>query len=148
MQVEADRDRGQSGRQSLQARMAQMESGVNDLTIQLATLMARLAGVESDLVALKTGVAIVETRLTGIENRQRHAESRRERIESRFSDFDFGVDRVQSDVVTLKDRVRCVELDLRELSGTLSRGARPGGDSDTLDPLSHAVSRAVGFKSS
>ena len=148
MQVEADRDRGQSARQSLQTRMAQMESGMTDLRIQLATLIARLTGVESELAALKTGVCVVETRLTGIENRQRHAESRRERIESRCSDVDFGVDRVQSDMVTLKDRVRCVELDLRELSGTSARGARAGGDSDTLGPLSHAVSRAVGFKSS
>ncbi len=148
MQIEADRDRGQTGRQSQQARMAHMESGVNDLRVQLATLMARLTGVESDLAALKTGVSIAETRLTGIENRLRHAESRRERIESRFSDFDFGVDRVQSDMVSLKDRVRCVELDLRELSATWSRAARPGGEPDTLGPLSHAVSRAVGFKSS
>ena len=148
MQVEADRNRRQFGPRSLQTRMAQMESGVTEVRIQLATLMSRLAGVESDITALKMGVSIVETRLTGLENRQRHADERRERIETRFSDFDFGVDRVQSDVATLKDRVRCVELDLRELSGSRYRGSRAGGDSETLSPLSHAVSRAVGFKSS
>lgn len=146
MHVEDDRGFAQSGL-DIPSRMSEMESGVTEVRIQLATLMARLTGVESDLAALKTGMCIAETRLAGIENRQRHAESRRERNESWISDIDYGVGRVQSDMATLKDHMRCVELDLRELSGSRYRGPRSGGQSDTLGPLSHAVSRQVGFKS-
>ena len=146
MHVEDDRGFAQSER-DIPSRMTGLESGVTEVRIQLATLMARLTGFESDLAALKTGMCIAETRLAGVENRQRQAESRRERNESRLTDIDYGVDRVQTDMTTLKDRMRCVELDLRELSGSLYHGPRPGGQSDTLAPLSHAVSRQVGFKS-
>lgn len=147
MHVEDERGEAQSGLTHSADRVAEMESGFTEVRIQLAALMARLTGVESDLAALKTGLCIAETRLAGIENRQRHAESRRERNESRFSDIDYGVDRMQSDMATLKDRMRCVELDLRELSGSLYRTPRQGAQSDTLGPMSHAVSRQVGFKS-
>ncbi len=147
MHVEDDRGYAQSAL-DMPSRMSTMESGVTEVRIQLATLMTRLGGIESDLAALKTGLCVAETRLAGIENRQRHAETRRERNESWISDIDYGVGRVQTDMATLKDHMRSVELDLRELSGNLFRGPRTGGQSDTLGPLSRAVSRAVGLKSS
>lgn len=146
MQVEDDRDPERSAVPDGRARIVERGSGATDVGVQLATLVARLTGFESELDALKTGMSIIESRLTGIENRQRHAESRRERIEARFSDFGFGVDRVHSDMVTLKDRVRRVELDLRELSGSLWTGSSHGAD--TPGPLSYSVSHPVGLKSS
>lgn len=147
MHIEDDRGNAQSGPADIPSRLSQAESGVSDVRRQLAVLLSRLTGVESDLAALKTGLCVAETRLGGIENRQRHAESRRERNESRFSAIDYGVDRVQTDMATLKDRVRCVELDLRELSGALCRGSRQGAESDTLGPMSRAASRQAGFNS-
>lgn len=146
MHIEDDRSQTLADTDVL-SRVTGMESGLKELMIQLATVMARLTGVDADLGALKTGLCIAETRLAGVENRQRHSESRRERHESRFTDIDYGVDRVQSDMATIKDRVRCVELDLRELTGTLHRGPMQGGQG-ALGPLNQAVSCPVGFKES
>lgn len=145
MQVEVDRDQDQSSLPDGQETMVERDAEPAGIGVQLALLAGRLKAVESELAALKTGMSIIESRLTGIENRLRHAESRRERIEARVSDFSFGVDRVHADMATLKDRVRCVELDLREMSGTLLRSSRRNG---SLGPLSRAVNRPAGFKSS
>lgn len=144
MQFEDDRDQGQPAVPDCRATMEERGRDADDIGVQLALLAARLTGIETELAALKTGMSIIESRLTGIENRQRHAESRRERIEARVADFSFGVDRVHCDMATLKDRVRCVELDVREMSGDLLRGVRRNG---TLGPVGHAVSRAVGLNS-
>lgn len=146
MQVEGDRDRDQSSLPDGREARVQRDSEAVDVRVQFELLVARLSGVESELAALKTGMSIVESRLTGIENRQRHAEGRFERFDARYSDFSFGLDRVHSDMATLKDRVRSVELDLREMSGTLLRGS--GRACGAPGPLSHTVSRAPGFKSS
>jgi len=146
MQVEDDRDQNRSVLPDGHVATLESDSDTASGTVQMALLVARLTAVESELAALRTGMSIVESRLTGIENRQRHAESRRERIAARFSDFSFGVDRVHCDMATLKDHVRCLELDLREMSGTLFRG--PGRDGDALGPQRYTVSRAAGFKSS
>lgn len=147
MQIEDDRNSTASALAQIQV-PGEADSGSVDVRIQLATLLARLSGLESDLTAIKTGMAIIESRLTGIENRQRHTEERRERIETRFSDFDFGVDRVNADMATLKDRVRCVELDLRELSGNFYRRSKPASAGDAQSPLGRVLSSPVSFKSS
>lgn len=146
MQVEDDRDGGESGLADIQTPTAQRKSAGGGGRLRLATLAARLTGLESDFGALKATISIIETRLTGIENLQRHAQGRREKMETRISDFEFGVNRVQYDMATLKDRMRCVELDLRELSGTVGTGSRQG--SDGPGSLRRSVRRPAGFKSS
>lgn len=148
MQLKEDQRRGRSGRPSMSSRLAQVAAALECVGSELAALTGRFAGLEADIAALKSGLPIVESRLTGLEARERHAASGRERMERRFSDFDFGVDRVQCELTTLKDRVRCVELDLRELSGALLRGAvPPDGERATVSTVSAAVRGAAALKS-
>ena len=144
MRIEHDRVGAGPVRTEFPERCAAEDADLNAVRMALAAVLTRLTGVESDLAALKTGLCIVETRITGVENRQLHAKDRRERLEARCSELDFGVDRVQCELVTLKDRVRGVELDLREASGVLRRPG-PGAQSAS-GPVSHAVSRPVGFQ--
>ncbi len=143
MRIEDERVGADPVRTEFPGQRASGETDVTAVRIALASVLTRLTRVESDLAALKTGLCIVETRLTGIENRQLHAKDRRERLEARCSELDFGVDRVQCELVTLKDRMRCVELDLREASGAARRPR--SGAQGAPGPVNHAVGRPVGF---